>query len=64
MKVTTAVSALMLAASVQAQGWLQNALNSCVESEQTCQNTLSSQMAYQDITCELQLEVDMEKFTN
>ncbi|PLN79053.1 hypothetical protein BDW42DRAFT_201860 [Aspergillus taichungensis] len=43
MKLTTVASALMLAASVQAQGWLQSALTSCLESEQTCQNKLNNQ---------------------
>ncbi|PLB42734.1 uncharacterized protein BDW47DRAFT_121836 [Aspergillus candidus] len=36
MKFTTAVSALVLRGSVQAQRWLQNAPTSCLQSEQTC----------------------------
>ncbi|PKY04960.1 hypothetical protein P168DRAFT_281312 [Aspergillus campestris IBT 28561] len=51
MKFTTAVSAFVLAGSVHGQNWLQNALNSCLQSEQECQAKLGSQMAYQDIVC-------------
>jgi hypothetical protein len=53
MKFSFAISAILLAGSVQAQSYLKTALDACIQAEQDCQDKLTSHMAYEDITCKI-----------